>query len=690
MKFNVPAAGLELTTGRCGEIFAVSCRSREYCVPAAEAFTLLLLDKEGNELLLESSKFEFNNFVYTRHPALPELVVELKIACDQEFVRFRPVITNVPENQVISWFDGPQLCYPRHKNITLLQPLHDGVLLDEPLPGKNYHPIGFAKLGVTYGSFYPGRSQMQFMAIYADNESGVYFAAHDPAGATKAVEYEYDESKVRLSLQTFTGGDFGSDYRPDWDYVIGGFGNSWQGAAEIYRNWYDNSFPLADKAVYPQWMKESPLVMIYPVRGHGRDTGEMEPNCYYPYTNMLQWVDKFNARLGAPVMALPMHWEGTAPWAPPFVWPPFGGEENFAEFCDELHKKGNLLGVYCSGTAWTCRSSIIKEYAPGCTPEQEKMMLRGPKGELDATVCCGEEFQRLGYDLCLTEEPARSIVKEEILKLARANIDYAQFFDQNHGGCVHNCFARDHHHPPVPGAWQIAMQREFFEEVLSEIAAGNKNMILGCESSAADTYVKYLPFNDARSSFMVNSGTVIPLQQYVLHGRSCNFSGNQGGTSWCCDFDRSPYSLNRRLAFSFCAGDVLSVLLKENGNIHWCWGYEWSKPAPDQELVWKLLKNLNDCRRANPEFLLYGRMMPDFRSVSGETLNEYTPEGTPRPFPAFYHSSWQAADGAKAAFAVNYLDKAQTLTVDKTQYTLPPCSVCKLDADGKMLAVYGK
>ena len=687
--FCASRSQLTISLGKHGELVSVCRNGLEFAMPAPEAFTLQLLDDQGNDLTLAASGFVFQDNVYTSCPAMPSLKVELQISCDENFIRFRPKVTGVPANYVLSWFDGPQVFYPRHNNIDLIYPVHDGVIISEPLPMKKYRPIGFAKRGSLYGNNYPGRAQMQFMALTRGND-GVYFAAHDPHGTTKAVEYENTDEYVRLSLQTFTGCSFGMDYAPDWDYVLGGFSGNWQSAAEIYRQWYENSYPLAGRAAYPEWMKKSPVILAYAVRGQGSDRGEMAPNCYYPYTNMLPWVDKFNAELEAPVMPLLMHWEGTAPWAPPLVWPPFGGTENFFAFRDELHKKGNLLGVYCSGTAWTCSSCIDRSYAPGCTPEQEKMMLRGPKGELEASVCNGEKSQRWGYDLCLTEEPARTIVREEILKLADAGIDYAQFYDQNHGGGLHNCFARDHHHPPVPGAWQVDVQRKFVQDVLAEIKKRNQNMILGCESSAADTYAEYLPLNDARSSFVTYRGVPIPLQQYVMHGRTANFAGNQCGSWWSCDFALSPYSLNRRLAYAFCAGDFLSVTLKEEGKAHWCWSYEWSNPEPDQKIFWQLLKNLNDCRRENPEFLLEGRMLSDLVKIQGESLFETDPEGRKRYYPCCYSSSWMSADGSKAVFAVNYLDCPQTLSCGEQTIELPGCSAMKLEYDSGKIKIYSK
>ena len=676
MELIAKRSELSLSLGPRGEVASLRYRGRELCVPAAEAFTMELLDRNGEAMTLRSSEFTFDGTSYSAHPAVPGLTVTVAVtvADDGSAFRFRPRVTGVPDSLVLSWFDGPQLVYPTHHGIRLLLPLHDGVVIDNPVRkgSRVYHPIGFSKRGQAYGSAFPGRAQFQFMAFYRENEGGVYFAAHDPRCTTKAVEYDPGDDGVRLSLQTFTGCGFGADYTPDWDYIVSGFDGNWQGAAELYRSWHETVFhPRAD---FPRWMEKSPLVMIYPVRGHGLDTGEMEPNCYFPYSRALPFVRRFQNDLRAPVMALLMHWEGTAPWAPPYVWPPFGGEAMLAEFRDALHKEGNLLGVYCSGTAWTCTSSILPEYAPGCTPEQEKMMLRGPKGELEASVCNGVNSQRLGYDLCLAEEPARRIVTEEILKLADFDIDYAQFFDQNHGGCVHNCFARDHHHPPVPGPWQTEMQADFMREIAETLRKRGKTMLLGCESAAAEPFAEFLALNDARASFGGSFGEPVPLQQFILHGITANFAGNQCGSRWLCDFGRSPYSLNRRMAYGFRAGDLLSVTLKEDGNAHWCWALPWSEPAPAQEMLLALLKNLTRMRQAHPEYLLHGKMLSDALPVSGETLEEFDLEGRAKPYPAFYHTTWESPEGRRAVIAVNYLDREQQLRVGGRAVTLSGCS----------------
>ena len=145
---DLPAkhSGLHMTLGPRGEVCSIRHHTSEFCVPAAEAFTMQLLDRQGNALDLKSSDFAFDGTTYTHHPALPGLTVTVAVSADGDTVRFRPRVTGIPQEWVLSWFDGPHIVYPMHQEIKLLLPLHDGVVIDDP-QDHQYHPIGFAKRG---------------------------------------------------------------------------------------------------------------------------------------------------------------------------------------------------------------------------------------------------------------------------------------------------------------------------------------------------------------------------------------------------------------------------------------------------------------------------------------------------------------------------------------------------------------
>ncbi|MEI3002922.1 MAG: hypothetical protein V8T86_18865 [Victivallis sp.] len=74
-----------------------------------------------------------------------------------------------------------------------------------------------------------------------------------------------------------------------------GFRGNWENAALIYRKWMeenDKSLPekLFSNPQIPDWLKESPVVLIYPVKGNGFDTGSVSGNEYFPYSNALPTV----------------------------------------------------------------------------------------------------------------------------------------------------------------------------------------------------------------------------------------------------------------------------------------------------------------------------------------------------------------------------------------------------------------
>ena len=683
--FEIPDFTLTVDRER-GRILEGTRNGHALLLPSQQAFLLLLRHRSGDSALLRESDFELCRyadgvFSYEKCASFPEITVELTIRCSPRFISFTNAVAGVPDDWALEWIDAPQVTVPKDR--TLFQPLYDGLLVTEPDRRNHtswaYHPIEFTKRGQAFGSLFPGRCMMQFMADYDDHE-GVFFAAFDRQRIPKAMEYEpLPGNVIRLSMQTFTGCGFGAGYTTSFEYVLTGFSGDWMHAASIYRDWYESQ--AAPPRPLPAWMEKSPVVVIYPVLGTGLDHGKhkLKPNCYYPYGKAIPYLKELKRKFDSPVMALLMHWEGTAPWAPPYIWPPLGGEDSLAELRDRLHAEGDLLGLYASGTAWT-QTSSISDYSmvEKCAEEGlEKYMLRGPHGEIDAAVCNGENSQRLGYDLCLCESWSRRQIVGEMAKVAKFGADYCQCFDQNNGGGQHICYSQKHHHPPVPGPAQTESVLQLLREIRTAVRESGRDMALGCESSAAEPFVDDLPFNDARPNFALKHGLPVPAQSFVFHGRTLCFAGNQCGISWIVKIGECPENILYREAYAFNAGDLLAVTLKENGRIHWCWCAEWDEPEPDQTEIAILVRNLNTVRKQYPEFLLHGRMIEPLQPVRAGT---WTMKLTDRelPLPSVLHNSWQAPDGRRCQIVTNYLPHEQTVTVGAQTHKLPPLTAIVL------------
>jgi hypothetical protein len=153
-------------------------------------------------------------------------------------------------------------------------------------------------------------------------------------------------------------------------------------------------------------------------------------------------------------MVLLMHWEGTAPWAPPYVWPPYGGEEELKNFVETMHANGDRVGLYASGIGWTQQSMTDTSYTLYERFEKENVgaeICIGPRDEKFSRVCNGLKGQRIGYDLCPGREFTARTISNEIRQAAAAGVDYLQFFDQNQGCASPLCYAKNHGHPELPG-----------------------------------------------------------------------------------------------------------------------------------------------------------------------------------------------------------------------------------------------
>ena len=516
---------------------------------------------------------------------------------------------------------------------------------------------------------FPNMVFAQMMAYLYDGDHGreaLYFGAHDSVRGVKVVDFvsAADGEGVEMRFRYYCGVDYGADYEADFPLVIKAVTGGWEAAAEVYRTWFDENLPkrltkIADNDNLPDWYADNPFVISYPVRGiHDMDI-PMNPNALYPYTNGLPLIDEIAEKTDARLLVLLMHWEGTAPWAPPYVWPPFGDPDNFDEYLEALHARGHMLGVYCSGFGYTINSNLI-DYNCAETYEKEGLeaaMCAAPNGEVwISKICTG---QRSGYDICPASELGKSILADAYLPLLTSKVDYAQILDQNHGGGQYFCYSRDHGHAPAPGPWMT----ENMQNVLGEWNDAAGKTLLGCESAAAEPFIGNLLFSDNRFELCYFIGRPVPLYAYLYHEYVRNFMGNQV----CCPIPTGMDTLRYRMGYSFSIGDCMTVVLCPDGTLMQNWGTRDFEHAPDKEKALAFVGEMTKFYREEAKPFLYnGRMIAGLPLECG-----VAPFG--HNLPEILSSAWEA-DGKRVQILINAFDEEKTCWVGTKEMVLAPNS----------------
>ena len=663
-----------------GEVSSLILGGCERMVSPSPLFVLRLRDTTGIATVYSSRDasactVDENGAVYTGF-GIAELAVRVCLTEQNGSAAWRIFVHGLDGEHLVEWVDFPLITLPalieNNQNGNggkVLLPYNEGVLVSN----QDYRQMtDFRHWEPEYPSLgcypvFPNMISSQMMA-YLWEDVGIYFGAHDKARAVKGISFYPDQGGTTMQIKLFCGVDYGQDFVMDYDIVWSAIDGRWESAAELYRAWFEQNLPprakkIKDNADLPAWYAESPLVVTYCVRGI-HDMDEMSPNALFPYTNALPLLDQIKSRAETRLLVLLMHWEGTAPWAPPYVWPPYGGTENFLQFKDALHGAGDLLGVYCSGFGYTIKSNLVDDYECSEAYEQgnlERGMCAGPDGKVAISrICTG---QRKGYDICPASEVGHDILAKAYEPLFESGIDYAQILDQNHGGGQYFCYSRDHGHPPAPGAWMT----ENMQKMLGEWNCKAGKMLLGCESAAAEPFVGNLLMSDNRFELNYHIGTPVPMYAYLYHEYLRNFMGNQVS----CPFGNDQDTLNYRVGYSFAAGDLMTLVLTPDGGLMTNWGNHDFSRLPDKEKALDLVANLcRFYREKAGKYLHAGRMIPA-KPVACEQ-KEFFMEwyGHNCTVPAVYTTAWQAEDGTCAQIFVNPDDVAQTVVIDGKQITV--------------------
>ena len=641
-----------------GFISSLKIKGNQVCQGKLPLFQIRLLDKNGEKYYIDSFMADFcslDNGMLTYSDFggdFSSLVVNVIINTGDEIL-WKIKISSVPKDYAIEWVELPKICLPRlidnDKNGgKILFPYDEGVLLTNEALLPRYEPE-FPMSGAYF--IFPNKVSSQFLA-YLFEDFGLYIGAHDKERGFKGIDFYQVENGISLQIRLYSGVSFGECYEPDFYIVWKSCTGSWQSATEIYREWFENNLPsnllpISKNTTLPSWYEESPVIVTYPVRGI-HDMDKMEPNALFPYTNALPILEKIKKATNSRIMALLMHWEGTAPWAPPYVWPPFGGEALFNEFRDALHKNGDLLGIYCSGFGYTTQSTLIEGY--NCEEKIEKEnVLKGvcysPKNKPELGITCCP-YQRYGYDICPASDRGQEILNEGYTPVFKSGVDYAQILDQNHGGGQYMCYAHSHNHPPMPGKWMTSNMTQ----LLSEWNSKASGMIFGCESAAAEPFIGNLLMSDNRFELNYPYGTPVPVYAYIYHEYVRNFMGNQCG----CPFEPKCDTLRYRISYSFSIGDIMTLILAPDGRLMSHWGTHDFESAPDMDKALMLIKNLLELYNNGAKKYLYNGKMCEGDMVKCESITIPLFRGQPTiTLPALLSSCWMAENGKKAYIVVN-------------------------------------
>ena len=135
-----------------------------------------------------------------------------------------------------------------------------------------------------------------------------------------------------------------------------------------------------------------------------------------------------------------------------------------------------------------------------------------------------------------------------------------------------------------------------------------KGVLLGCESAAAEPFLPQLQLSDNRFELNYYVGTPIPIYSYLYHEYVNNFMGNQ----ICAMLEKRENNFTYRLAYSFIAGDMSTVVMDGKGDLLYAW-CDYVKPLEwrvDKTVALGFIKTLNGWRRnGGKNFLHKGKMI---------------------------------------------------------------------------------
>ncbi len=564
--------------------------------------TKIITSEEAIVSLIENNE---EKIVYTFE--FNDILFKVTVTFDER-ISFNFSFINNTEKYV-EWVIFPQIAVPNDlvKNGgsgRLVLDINEGLLVEDIRAKETYGAYKYREPEYPsqgLDSIFPAAVESQFMSYY-DRQAGLYICAEDADRATKGINFEHiDDNAIRLEMRLYPGVETNT--------------KNYQLPFSIVYDFFEGDWHDAAE-LYRTWFEKNPPAELKKVTNN---------------PDLPKWY--FDSPL---VVAYPVQGIHDMDEAKPNRLFPY---ENVFPFLDEF--------------AESCEKEITEK-------NLKKYMCMPPLGDEPISKTC--QAQRFSYDMCISQDFTKKVIWDEAEKIASCGLDYIQILDQNHGGTPYFCYSDKHNHPAVPGKWIVEHNIEFLKVLKEKVG---KDILLGCESAAAEAYIPYLNLSDNRFNLNYPAGKPIPLYGYLYHEYLHNFSGNSVCSLFFIDAEKSPDCHLLRVAHSYLAGDLMTIVINQDGEIMWSWGQREFDYLPEREPILKFIKSATEYRRgAGKDYLVFGRMIKP-KKVTCEEVPMYNIKMKyDTLYPAVLTTAWKGTDGSKVQFFASYRKVNENCTVD--------------------------
>ncbi|MGC9203006.1 MAG: DUF6259 domain-containing protein, partial [Thermoproteota archaeon] len=504
-------------------------------------------------------------------------------------------------------------------------------------------PWGFGRLFHTYDIknrielTYPcgWNFSMQFMA-YTHEESGLYFATHDPKAYYKRFVFEPDtysgtlvehlpSSSFKLINFPEGMGTIQQAYEMPHDAVVGIFKGDWYDAAQLYRSW------VLENA---EWCKQGSLrkrndvsesfrkVAIWLLPGNGTD-GDPE--------KVVPQVLKFKEFFGVPVA---LHWYNWHKIPFDTDYPEyFPAKEGFKEAVKRLQKEGVKVMPYINGRIFdiNCKTWRMDDAEKYCAKESAPRINASTLQNYIEVYGSGQKM----VVMCPYTEYWQNKIAQIVTKLVEEFGVDGVYIDQVAAAEAKLCFDKTHGHPLGGGCYWVEGYHKLLEKARSNAKAKKYDAFLTSECNA-ECFINYL---DGFLTWHSFQGDLVPIFPAVYGGWALTF-----GRTFSKEDLENPISFAAKVGQMFIFGAQLG----------WFSLYELTEEKYQKEAEY--LKKLAKYRLLGLKFFESRMMRPPKPAApipEVTLLWKFIGSSVKTTIPLVMSSIWKAEDGSLGVFITN-------------------------------------